>query len=96
MDQEFLVAQEVNPWAGPRSLPVWLPLPEYAGMLDHDVSATLAAGLAVRDLAQTARDTLTWAREAGRDRAEGADPADLRAGLTAAEEADVLAAWHRR
>ncbi|SDS43347.1 NAD-dependent epimerase/dehydratase family protein [Actinopolymorpha singaporensis] len=93
VDQEFLAAQKVNPWAGPRSLPVWLPLPEYAGMLDHDVSATLAAGLAVRDLAQTARDTLVWARETGRDRA---DPADLHAGLTAAEEAEVLAAWHRR
>ncbi|GAA2755108.1 NAD-dependent epimerase/dehydratase family protein [Actinopolymorpha rutila] len=93
VDQEFLEAQEVNPWAGPRSLPAWLPLPEYAGMLDHDVSATLAAGLAVRDLAQTARDTLAWARESGRDKT---DPADLHAGLTAAEEADVLAAWHRR
>jgi 2'-hydroxyisoflavone reductase len=99
VDQEFLAAQEVNPWAGPRSLPVWLPLPEYAGMLDHDVSATLAAGLAVRDLAQTARDTLAWARASGRDRADGtggADPSGLHAGLTAAEEADVLAAWHRR
>ncbi|MFD2082345.1 Nucleoside-diphosphate-sugar epimerase [Actinopolymorpha cephalotaxi] len=114
VDQEFLTAQKVDPWAGPRSLPVWLPLPEYAGMLDHDVSETLAAGLAVRDLAQTARDTLTWALETGLGQAgsagsgdaagsagsagsgDAADSAGLRAGLTATEEADVLAAWHRR
>ena len=28
VDQEFLAAQEVEPWMGPRAIPVWLPLPE--------------------------------------------------------------------
>jgi hypothetical protein len=31
-DPEWLVAQGVQPWMGPRSLPVWTPGPEYAGV----------------------------------------------------------------
>ena len=33
VDQTFLVENEVEPWAGPRSLPLWLPLPEYRWFL---------------------------------------------------------------
>ena len=29
--QDFLAEHEVEPWAGPRSVPLWLPRPEYAG-----------------------------------------------------------------
>ncbi|NYG54006.1 NAD-dependent epimerase/dehydratase family protein [Nocardioides perillae] len=85
--QEVLEAEEVQPWSGPRSLPLWLPLPEHAGMLDHDVSASLEAGLAVRPLAETARDTLTWLRTT---------PDAAVTGLTATEERSVLDAWHAR
>ncbi|WP_020520329.1 NAD-dependent epimerase/dehydratase family protein [Catelliglobosispora koreensis] len=83
--QEFLAEQNVSPWAGERSLPMWLPLPEYAGFMSHDVSPSLAAGLIQRPLAETARDTLA---------ATGEGTA-IRAGLTAEEEAEVLAAWHK-
>ncbi|YCK39476.1 NAD-dependent epimerase/dehydratase family protein [Actinomadura sp. ATCC 39365] len=80
--QEFLTGHEVEPWAGPRSLPLWLPLPEYAGFMARDTSATLAAGLRIRPVADTARDTLAWLRDSGHR--------VTRAGLTADEEADLL------
>ena len=80
-DPEALLQLDVRPWGGPRSLPLWLPGEEYAGMRDRDVRATLAAGLAPRPLAETARDTLRWL-------AEGSG--NHKAGLTWDEEQDVL------
>jgi nucleoside-diphosphate-sugar epimerase len=88
VDQSFLVDQQVEPWAGPRSLPLWLPLPDYAGFQTRDAGASLGAGLAVRDLAETARDTLSWYAAAG-------EP-DLSSGLKPEEESAILAAWHAR
>lgn len=89
VSQDFLVEQQVEPWMGPRSLPLWLPLPEYAGFMTRDASPAYAAGLSCRDLAETARDTLAWERADGRRH-------PVKAGLTAAEEAELLAAWHSR
>ncbi|MFG1695003.1 NAD-dependent epimerase/dehydratase family protein [Nonomuraea sp. NPDC049309] len=80
--QEFLTEHKVAPWAGPRSLPLWLPLPEYAGFMARDVSATLDAGLRIRPIADTARDTLAWLRDSGHQ--------VTKAGLTAEEEAELL------
>ncbi|GAB2866181.1 Rossmann-fold NAD(P)-binding domain-containing protein [Nocardioides pacificus] len=85
--QEFLLEQRVEPWAGPRSVPLWLPLPDYAGMLAHDPAPAAAAGLVSRPLAEVARDTLAWLRRT---------PDAAVAGLTRAEEAEVLAAWRSR
>lgn len=87
VDQDALAAQEVQPWSGPRSVPLWLPLPDHAGLMAHDVAASLAAGLEVRPLAETARDTLTWLRTT---------PDATVTGLTATEERSVLDAWHAR
>jgi len=84
VDQEFLSAHEVNPWAGERSLPMWLPLPEYAGFMSRDVTDSLAAGLVTRDVAATAADTETWLRVA-RPCTDGWP------GLDADAEADLLA-----
>ena len=47
---------------GPRSVPLWLPRPEYDGMLAHDATPSYDAGLVTRPLADTARDTLAWLR----------------------------------
>lgn len=82
---EALVAEKVGYWAGERSLPFWLPASHH-GVLTHDVAATLEAGLRVRPLAETAADALAHERTLGLDRPR-------QAGLTAAEEAEVLAAW---
>jgi nucleoside-diphosphate-sugar epimerase len=81
--RERLEALGVAPWAGERSLPLWLPRPEYDGMMTHDAGPALAAGLAPRPLAETARDTLAWWRS---------DPGATLTGLTAEQEAEVLAA----
>ncbi|SEH01180.1 Nucleoside-diphosphate-sugar epimerase [Nonomuraea solani] len=83
-DQEFLVERKVAPWMGERSLPMWLPLPEYAGFMARDTSATLAAGLRIRPVADTARDTLAWQRESGH--------VVSRSGISAADEAELLRA----
>ncbi len=82
-DAADLELLEVGPWHGPRSLPLWVPDPELAGMLARDVTASLGAGLRCRPVADTARDTLEWV--------ERTDDAVV-TGLTEQEEADVLAA----
>jgi hypothetical protein len=72
----------VTPWAGPRSLPLWLP-PTHHGFLSRDTSAALAAGLTARPLAASAIDALAYERSLGLDRPR-------LAGLSAADEADLL------
>ena len=44
VDQEFLESQGVAPWMGPRSVPLWLPLPEYDGLMTHDVDGVVRRG----------------------------------------------------
>ena len=97
--QDFLEEQQVNPWYGPRSLPLWTTVPEYGGLLSRDGGPAMDAGLACRDLAETARSTLAWQRDTTSaidvSTSVGSAPVTpLRAGLTAEEEAEVLAAWH--
>jgi 2'-hydroxyisoflavone reductase len=81
----WLQAQQVAPWMGPRSLPLWLPDPAYAGFSARDTRAARAAGLALRPLEATLRDTLAW--ELGRVPA----PVPRRAGLLDEEEDALLA-----
>ncbi|CAN5163293.1 SDR family oxidoreductase [soil metagenome] len=81
---DALTQQDVEPWSGENALPLWLPRPEYDGMLSHDVAPTYAAGLTTRPIADTARDTLAWAR---------AHPDVARTGLSCEHEARVLTAW---
>lgn len=88
---DFLAAQQVRGW---RHMPVWLPpTGATAGFLRRSNAKALAAGLTFRPLAVTAKDTLEWNRtrtEAElKSLAEGAI-----AGISAAREAEVLAAWH--
>ncbi|WP_328608585.1 epimerase [Amycolatopsis sp. NBC_00345] len=78
-----LTAAGVNPWGGPRSLPLWLP-GDYAGVASHDPAPSLAAGLRIRPLADTVGAALDTERELGLDR-------ERRSGLSAGEEAEVLA-----
>jgi nucleoside-diphosphate-sugar epimerase len=86
VDQQFLAEQGVQPWSGERSLPMWLPLPDYAGFMTRDVSPALRTGLLTRPLDDTARDTLRWLRT-GPDRT-------LSVGLDPDDEANVLREWH--
>jgi nucleoside-diphosphate-sugar epimerase len=82
---EFLTAHGVAPWMGPGSLPMWIP----RSAPDRPVPAVdprpaLAAGLVLRPLAESARDTLAWLRAS-------ADAATT--GIDRVREAEVLAAW---
>jgi 2'-hydroxyisoflavone reductase len=83
-DRAFLESHDIRRWSGPRSLPLWLPLPDFAGFATRDTSPARDSGLTVRALSRTARDTFVWARTAG-----GAVT-----GLTADEERAALMAWH--
>ena len=81
---DFLTERGVNYWAGPRSLPLWLP-EDHRGMTSHDVSDAQAAGLTVRPVGETATDTLAWVRSTENP---------PRTGLSRAEEQDLLDDWH--
>jgi 2'-hydroxyisoflavone reductase len=80
---EWLVEAGVEPWAGPESLPLWLPLPEYAGFMTRRNDAARSAGLSLRPLDDTVAASLQWEREQGLDRSR-------RAGLTPARESELL------
>jgi len=84
VDARFLQEHDVVHWAGPRSLPLWLP-DEGIGIASHDVSAAFATGLTTRPITATARDTLAWLRS---------EEEAARTGLTRAEEKDLIEAWH--
>lgn len=88
-DDDDLSAAGVAPWMGPRSLPLWLPRPDFDAMMTQDHAEPAAAGLAVRPIAETAADTLAWVRaerDAGREVST--------TGLTPAEEGEVLSTLH--
>ncbi|QGN57284.1 oxidoreductase [Nostocoides sp. HKS02] len=83
---DWLEARGVQAWAGERSLPLWLPVPEYAGFMARRAEVAARWGLVARPLAQTLEDTLAWELHAGpgRPRKAGLSPADEVALLRAA------------
>lgn len=85
----FLAARDVRPMS---DLPVWYPYPKGGGGAAMFSNAkSVAAGLAYRPLAVTARDTLAWFKSLPEERRAG-----IRAGLAAEREAELLAAWRAR
>jgi len=87
---DFLSASKVQGW---RDLPVWLPPSgRTAGFSRRSVARAVGKGLTYRPLADTAKATLDWHKT--RPAAEQQALADGKiAGLSAAREAEVLAAW---
>ncbi|PPK67843.1 epimerase [Actinokineospora auranticolor] len=82
VDPAKLAELEVAPWAGPHSLPLWLP-DTYANTTARDAAPVIAAGLAPRPFAETVTAVLANERALGLDRARVA-------GMTRAEEAAIL------
>jgi len=81
---ESLAEQGVQPWS---DLPVWLPSTgDTAGLHHHSHAAAVAAGLRFRPVAQTALDFIVWWQAQTAERRA----APLRAGLSAAREADLI------
>ena len=85
---EWLTGHGVAPWSGERSLPLWLPLPDHAGMMAHPGARARDLGLRPRPLARTLEDTLAWelASGPGRRRRAGLAPTDEVALLAAARD----------
>ncbi len=89
VDEQWLTDQGVQPWMGERSLPLWLSDPDWLGFNARDAGAARAAGLRTRPLMDTLSDTLAWELTL--------DPTRTRlAGLTAADERELLKAWRSR
>jgi 2'-hydroxyisoflavone reductase len=87
---DFLAKHNVRGW---RDMPVWVaPTRTNAGFSARSAARAIAKGLTFRPLAVTAKDTLDWAKTRTAEQqlalAEGRV-----AGLSAAREAEVLAAW---
>lgn len=80
---EWLAARGVNPWSGPRSLPLWLPA-GHRGMMSRSNARYRETGGVLRPLEDTIGRVLADERERGIDR-------DRPAGLTAEEERALLA-----
>jgi nucleoside-diphosphate-sugar epimerase len=82
-DPEWLVAQGVAYWSGPKSVPLWLPA-------DHELAVprsgakAAAAGLSHRPLDELATDVLADEAKRGLDR-------ERAAGLTRTDELDLIA-----
>jgi 2'-hydroxyisoflavone reductase len=82
---QFLLEHEVGPWM---EVPLWIPSGgDSIGMSTMSNAKATSVGLTFRPLADTARDTLEWAKQQPKDRKLGA-------GLDGAKEAKVLEAWH--
>lgn len=87
-DGAWLEAADVKPWM---QLPLWVGTdPEHAGWGSRSHAAASAAGLRLRPLSETVRDTLAWWRETGRTRDS------MPTGLPAEREAELIRRWRQR
>lgn len=87
---EFLAKQNLRGW---RDMPVWVPsTPANAGFSTRSAAKAIAKGLSFRPLAVTAKDTLDWAKTRTAEQQQALAEGRV-AGLSAAREAEVLAAW---
>ena len=86
--EAWLQTVGVEPWAGPESLPLWLP-PGYDGHSRRSGRAARDAGLVTRPLRDSVADALRWETECGLNRPR-------KAGLSLEREAELLRQWHGR
>ena len=80
-----LAERGIAEWMDPRSIPLWISDPRSQGLMARDVSASLDAGLTLRLVADTVRETLAWLQST---------PGAVVTGLTRAEERELLAREH--
>ncbi|WP_420641178.1 NAD-dependent epimerase/dehydratase family protein [Candidatus Leptofilum sp.] len=85
VDEPFLTEHEVSTWT---DLPLWVGS-ELPGFNLVNCDKAFADGLAIRPLAETIRDTLTWQATRPTDH-------EWRAGLKREQEAELLQKWHNR
>ena len=85
VSEDWLVQQGIDYWAGPDSLPLWLP-PGHEGFQARSNAAAVAAGFALRPWQETLKDTLEDERSRGLER-------ERRAGLSRLTERRLLSRW---
>jgi 2'-hydroxyisoflavone reductase len=85
LPDDFLEEHEVAPFVG---LPMWLPASSGSGLLALDHRRVQEAGMRYRPLTETLRDTLEWHESRGAP--------ELKTGLPAGREEDLLRAWLAR
>ena len=85
VSEEFLIEQHVQPFL---DLPLWVEVKE-AAMETVSNRRALAAGLKIRPIEATIKDTLAWANTRPSDYA-------WRNGLPPEREAELLQQWHQR
>jgi 2'-hydroxyisoflavone reductase len=83
--EAWLVAQGVSYWAGPKSFPLWVPSATHAGFGSRSLQRARWAGLKLRPLIDTLRDTLAW------EQSLNPQPPIRKAGLSDADEAELIA-----
>jgi 2'-hydroxyisoflavone reductase len=89
VNYDFLTEIGIRPYS---HMPVWMPpTPGREGFARFDLTPEVEAGLTFRPLAVTAKETLDFHFSRPPER-----QAELRAGISAEREAEVLAAWHGR
>ena len=86
---DFLAENDVQPW---RDVFMWADAEsDGAGALTWSSEKALAAGLKIRPIDETVKDTLTWFKSLPEER-----QSKLRVGMSAEKEAAVLKAWHKK
>jgi 2'-hydroxyisoflavone reductase len=78
----------VRPWT---DMPVWVPPARSPGFARRSIARALAKGLTFRPLADTTAATLEFYEQQTEER-----KAQLRAGLAADREKELLAAWRAK
>ncbi len=91
VSEDFLLEQNVPPWMGESSLPLWIPSndPSMIGFARVNINKALENALHFRGLPLTLEDTLEFARSRPDDYV-------WRSGLTPTREQELLSAWHAR
>ena len=86
---DFLLEQKIHPWY---DMPVWVaPKGPESGFSNLSNKKALAKGITFRPVDDTAVATLEWFRKQ-----PAARQVNLRSGISAARESQILAAWHAK